>query len=444
MKKNLIKKNNRVKTFSLSLFVVGVFLLGNMNIAKASILDAILQGAQQQTNNITTVLANPSSGSSSANNGSILNGILDSAQRQSNNTDCINCNANTTTVIPSGTRIINTPPLPPPPAPIPLNVSCSVNPNVINVGGILSWGVNVSGGNGSYNYSWSGTDGLSGNSPFVSRSYSLAGAKSGTVTVTSGNQRVVRTCNAVVNENVIVNNLSVSCSASPSRVDLYEEVEWRAYVSGGNGSYNYSWSGTDGLSGNNQAIYWNYNDDGTKRANITVYSDGQLAYASCSVVVDDDSDDYEDDLEVSCYANPTNPQIGGRVNWYAQIEGGDGYYRYSWSGTDGLDSSSRSPSIIYYSAGNKTSTVTVRDGSGQRVSRTCDVYVGQNVVLAYSQSNQTPLAQPLAQAVYLNQVPYTGISDDYKSAIFVGILALISAWIAYAFIAYKKNNQIGY
>lgn len=320
------------------------------------------------------------------------------------------------------------------PKPQDLQASCTASPSAVNVGGSVSWGVSASGGNGSYSYSWSGSDSLVGNSAFVSRSYNTAGSKTGTVTVTSGNQTITKTCNAVVNENQ-TNNLSVSCNASPSRVEVDEEVEWQASVSGGNGSYSYSWSGSEGLSGSQRNIDWEYNNDGTKTGTVTVTSNGQSASASCTVRVDEEEDD-DDVLEVSCYANPTNPQIGSRMNWYARVDGGDGDYDYEWTGTDGLDSSSRSPSMTYYTAGTKRATVEVRDGNGQRETRTCNAYVNQNIVLAFSETNQPPLAQ----AVYLNQVPYTGIADDYKSAIFMTVLALLSAWVAYAVISYKKNN----
>jgi PKD repeat protein len=143
----------------------------------------------------------------------------------------------------------------------------------------------------------------------------------------------------------------------------------------------------------------------------------------------------EDDLSVSCYANPSsNIQTGTRINWSVRVSGGDGDYDYDWSGTDGLNSSSRSPSITYYNPGTKRATVTVTDGDGQEDSDTCTINV--NSVLAFTQEYQTPIAP----AVYLNQVPYTGIADNYRLALFISVLALFSAWIAYVVISYKKNT----
>ncbi|MDB5190072.1 MAG: hypothetical protein JWN49_398, partial [Parcubacteria group bacterium] len=66
-----------------------------------------------------------------------------------------------------------------------LLVSCSVNPTALSANGTAAWSVTASGGTGSYTYAWSGTDGLSGSGTSVSKQYTTAGTKTGTVTVTS-------------------------------------------------------------------------------------------------------------------------------------------------------------------------------------------------------------------------------------------------------------------
>ena len=140
-----------------------------------------------------------------------------------------------------------------------------------------------------------------------------------------------------------------------------------------------------------------------------------------------------DDINVSCYASPSNPQVGSRMNWYARVDGGDGDYDYDWSGNDGLNSSSRSPYMTYDFPGSKRATVTVTDGSGNEDTATC--YANVNSVLAFSQINQ----QPLVDAVYLNQMPYTGVADNMKLYLFIGMLALFSAYIAYVAVSRNPN-----
>lgn len=321
----------------------------------------------------------------------------------------------------------------PPPPPAELTASCSVSPSSVNVNNSIAWTATASGGAGSYNYSWTGTDSLAGNSSYVSKVYTTAGTKTGTVTITSGTQSVVRTCNAVVNNNIIPDdNLSVSCSASPSSVDIDEDMTWRANATGGTGSYSYDWSGTDGLDGSSRNVTWSYDDNGTKHANVSVTSGGQSASASCTVRVDEEEEE-NDDLSVSCYASPSNPQVGVRMNWYARVSGGDGDYDYDWSGSEGLNSSSRSPYMTYETPGSKRATVTVTDGDGQEDTATC--YANTGSVLAFSQVNQAPLLD----AVYLSQVPYTGFADNMKLYFFIGILALFSAWMTYIIIEKKKE-----
>jgi len=81
------------------------------------------------------------------------------------------------------------------------------------------------------------------------------------------------------------------------------------------------------------------------------------------------------DLTVSCYAEPDDPETGDRVRWYAEADGGDGDYNYEWTGTNSLDSSSQNPSKTYSSRGWKYATVTVTDSDDYEVSQTCSVYV---------------------------------------------------------------------
>lgn len=85
---------------------------------------------------------------------------------------------------------------------------------------------------------------------------------------------------------------------------------------------------------------------------------------------------YNNDLIVSCSINPTyNVQIGQDVSFFANASGGNGNYSYSWTGSDGLNSSSQSFTGRFYSAGSKYATVTVYSG-GQSRSQTCNTNVG--------------------------------------------------------------------
>lgn len=76
----------------------------------------------------------------------------------------------------------------------PLSASCTFSPTSVNTGQSVTWSASASGGTGSYQYSWSGTDGLSGSTQSVQKSYSTAGTKTGSVSVSSGNQSTSVSC----------------------------------------------------------------------------------------------------------------------------------------------------------------------------------------------------------------------------------------------------------
>lgn len=116
---------------------------------------------------------------------------------------------------------------------------------------------------------------------------------------------------------------------------------------------------------NSNYYYNNYNNG--------CYVNGFFTYNCGDYYTDWFSD--SDDLEVSCYADPENPEVDERVRWYADVEGGDGDYNYDWTGTDDLDSSSEHPSITYDDDGRKRAYVTVKDGDGNTAEASCSVYV---------------------------------------------------------------------
>lgn len=93
--------------------------------------------------------------------------------------------------------------------------SCSAN--ISN--GAVTWNASASGGNGVYNYYWTGDYGLSGTGQYLSESYSTAGVKNATVTITSGDgQSISRTCSV----NLGVGNQVLAYSATnPTLQSVY-------------------------------------------------------------------------------------------------------------------------------------------------------------------------------------------------------------------------------
>ncbi|MCX6718923.1 MAG: hypothetical protein NTZ38_00920, partial [Candidatus Taylorbacteria bacterium] len=148
-----------------------------------------------------------------------------------------------------------------------LQVSCYANISSAYTGSQVIWNASVSGGNGSYSYSWTGTDGLYGyNSSSVSKYYYTSGYKYATVTVTSGSQSVTQSCSngiqiydiqyyyggnqqtynyaypVTYNNTQDQNNLDIGCFADPMNSTVNQPVTWSAEVTGGIAPYTYSWS----------------------------------------------------------------------------------------------------------------------------------------------------------------------------------------------------------
>lgn len=287
-----------------------------------------------------------------------------------------------------------------------LRVSCYPMPTSIQVGGNVQWVAYAYGGNGSYNYSWTGTDGLNGYGSSVTRIYNNTGTKSATVNVISGSQSISKNCDSYVNvydnnqyyqpynppvyypQNNYYQNyypsLSVYCSANTTYINNGGSVTWTAYPSGGNGSYSYSWSGTDGLWGSTQNIYFNYVNSGSKYATVTVYSNGQSSTQSCSnaVTVANNSGTYynpvyyapvaqNSGLDIGCYSDPSSITPNQPVTWTAEVTGGVGPYSYSWTGSDNLTGSQSSVIKYYSTAGTKNAIVTVTSANGKTGVKAC-------------------------------------------------------------------------
>ncbi len=125
-------------------------------------------------------------------------------------------------------------------APPSISASCTVSPASGNVGDTFTWSATgVSGGNGSYTYSWAGTDGLSGSAASVPKTYASAGDKTGSVTITSGGNSQAFACTTAVGgaNHITVNSPTISptLSASPNPTD-YNHSTTLTWTSGGVGT----------------------------------------------------------------------------------------------------------------------------------------------------------------------------------------------------------------
>ncbi len=331
--------------------------------------------------------------------------VVNKTYTNSNNVNS-NINSPGAVVNTTPTQVAYIPPTynyPPYPQYPPLQVSCYVGSSSVFIGDTVNWTASVSGGDGSYYYTWSGTEGLSGYGASINKTYYSPGYKTASVTVTSDGQTISRGCNGSVNvqqeqyyynpqpyypPTQYYNPLSVSCSANTTSASVGSSVRWSAYVYGGNsGSYSYTWSGTDGIYGSGQSIYYTYNNPGYKTASVSVYSNGQTANASCNNTVNitgynynygvynsynyNSNIDNNSGLDVACYSDPTTARVNQPVTWRAEVVGGSAPYTYSWSGTNNLSGSDSTVIKYYSSTGDKSGIVTIRSADGRTATRAC-------------------------------------------------------------------------
>lgn len=174
-------------------------------------------------------------------------------------------------------------------ATLPISVSCFANPNPALISATIMWSASVGGGVAPYQYAWSGTDGLSGNTASVAKLYTTATPKQATVNVTDAvGSRVAASCNLVVASAPvpIPVSLVVSCSANPNPAFVNQAVVWRVAVTGGAAPYSYSWSGTGGLSGTGATVSKSYTTVGSKQATVSVSgAGGSRGAATCNAKI---------------------------------------------------------------------------------------------------------------------------------------------------------------
>jgi hypothetical protein len=347
---------------------------------------------------------------------------------------------------------------------VPLEVSCYSSPTSINTGDGVTWRANTSGGNGYYSITWSGNEGLSGYGTSVYKNYYNSGSKYASVTVVSDGQTITRNCNNNVdvterynyynynnNYNYNYNNLYVSCSANTTYAPVETNVVWRAYASGGNGYYTYSWSGTDYIGESGEILNTAYHSTGIKSANVTVYSGGQTATQSCtnSVNITTPIVQYnqyypsynynQSNIQIACYPDKIGAKVGSPVTWAVEATGGTGNFTYSWTGSENLSGNMSSLVKVYDTKGTKTATVTVVSSTGQSATQICgksvsvsDYYQGNGNTVVKSKpattvvnNNQDDNSLSAASLFSLKNVPWGWVAVLIILVLFGTVLYLI-------------------
>ena len=167
-------------------------------------------------------------------------------------------------------------------APPTLIVSATVSPNPATAGQMGIFSATVSGGTGTYFYSWVISGGGSCSNGSANQTcqayFPTAGSYTAMVTVTSGTQTVPASVTVIANP-----LLTILTTVSPNPASPYQTVTFSATPSGGTGTYSYSWAGN--CSGTSQTCTTSFSTAGSYTAMVTVTSGTQTVADSATVTV---------------------------------------------------------------------------------------------------------------------------------------------------------------
>ena len=231
-------------------------------------------------------------------------------------------------------------------------VSCSASPSSATAGSQVIWtATGASGGIAPYTYTWSGDENLSGNTSSVQKTYSTAGTKTASVTVTdsTGHSSTSIPCT-----NSATISMAASCSGSPNPATTGTPVIWAATASGGATPYTYTWSGVVSGSGSSKT---STAVTGTNTANITATdAKGFTGSGSCHITAT------ASPISARCTVFPASASVGATITWNVSSNGVSGTPTYAWTGA--CTGSGTSCAKSFASAGMENTYITVTDSSG--------------------------------------------------------------------------------
>jgi hypothetical protein len=165
--------------------------------------------------------------------------------------------------------------------------SCIVYADIESDGKMrASWETSLRNDSATTTFAWSGTDNLSGSTPFLQKFYDTPGQKNAQVTINSGGDVVTFNCGANFQKTNIplpppAPSLSASCNPTVTGMD----VTWNSIFSSTfNGSIDVNWN-IDGVATTSNPAQQTYTTEGVKTGTVRVSSGGNTLTLTCQALV---------------------------------------------------------------------------------------------------------------------------------------------------------------
>ncbi|MCI4330500.1 MAG: PKD domain-containing protein [Thermoplasmata archaeon] len=231
-----------------------------------------------------------------------------------------------------------------------LRASVTPSPTVADVGHPFDFAASTAGGTPPYTYHWNLGDGGTSNLTSLAHVYSLAGPRSGNVTVTD---RLGQTASAGFT--VTVNAVPTPrVTDSRNVTDPGVPIFFTGSANNGTGPFAFNWSFGDGTNGSGSNISHAYSAAGMFVVTLHV-TDSFRVMANVSTVLTVNPPLH---ASVSTPA-PTDP--GKTVSFTSNVSGGTGPFSYNWSFGDGSNGTGSIVSHAYLTAGAYLVTLHVTD-----------------------------------------------------------------------------------
>jgi PKD repeat protein len=262
----------------------------------------------------------------------------------------------------------------------------------VALGALVDFNATFSGGLPPFNVSWSFGDQTVAYGGAVSHTYSAEGNYTVTVSVRDSEP-------AQVTSSIFFYVHAAALALGPILTSVPEGtvghlVDFSAAISGGVGSYTWSWAFGDGATTNVSTPTHTYFDAGSRNVTVQVRDAGGL---SVSGGLEFPVSPYP--VVVSATASASSLSAGGIANFSATATGGTAPYNLTWTFGDGTLGYGAAPSHTYSANGTYTVEVTARDVFGLLANTTLTVvaaahFVSPRTTTIYHNATTTTTAVP--------------------------------------------------